>query len=82
MCRQWMTQHKVHRIDGRIAQTKAGGKKSLHEWASTLEEKSHTWNEKLYRQAKMAANDEKGADEERHNINELYEQLCKERKKR
>ena len=29
MCRQWITQHKVLRTDGRIAQTKVSGKKSL-----------------------------------------------------
>ena len=61
--------------------------REIHEWASTIEDKSHTWNEKLYRQcqtrdilklAEMAANDEKEADEERHNINELYKQLRKE----
>ena len=63
--------------------------RETHEWASTLEEKSHTWNEKLYRQcqtrdmfklAEMAANDEKEADEERHNINELYKQRAKKEK--
>ena len=65
--------------------------REIHEGASSLEEKSHTWNESckdsakregdILKLAEMAPNDEKQEDEERHNINKLLRQLREERKK-
>ena len=57
--------------------------------ASTLKERSHTWNKSCkdiaekegdkLKLAEMAANDEKQEDEEKHSINQLLRQLRKER---
>ena len=64
--------------------------RKFHELASTLREKSHTWNKNckdsdkregdLLKLAELAAQDEKHEDEERHNINKLLRQLREERK--
>ena len=64
--------------------------RDIHEWVSSLEERSHTWNESCKVSAKREGamlkldggqrNDEKQEDEERHNIDKLLKQLREERK--
>ena len=63
--------------------------REVHERASSLKDKSHSWNESsedsatreghVLKLAEMAANDEKQEDEERHLINKLSKLLRKER---
>ena len=61
----------------------------VHEWASSLKDKSHSCNKSsedsatreghVLKLAEMAANDDKQEDEESHLINKLFKQLRKER---
>ena len=87
------TQHKVPKTDGCIPKTKASGRdvsREIHEWESSLKEKSHTWNKSCKDSAKregdilklveVAATDEKQEAEARHNIHKLLKRLRKERK--
>ena len=64
--------------------------REIHEWASTLKEKSHTWNKSckdsakregdILKLAELAAQDETQEDEERRDIKKLLKQLRKDRK--
>ena len=66
--------------------------RDIHEWVSSLEVRSHTWNKSCKDSAKREGamlklddgqrNDEKQEDEERHNIDKLLKQLREERKEK
>ena len=91
VCRLWKTQPK---LPGPMEefQKQRRVERSLSRntlMASTLKERSHTWNKSckdiakregdILKLAEMAANDEKQKDEEKHSINQLLRQLRKER---